>query len=282
MKRYPEGARGTTISQFKDLREPVGEPQLHARVQRHTVEQRIEHTHYVQILDAPVPQKVEQLVDFFKDLDSHVPVQVIEVPKILPEDVPMRAVLRATQLAEQLVEVPTIISYASLSLSQALLEYRQRTVEQDVDIPAVGGSGTGEGLLGLLPGQSSTAFGGARIPAATAEQIVDTPVPHGRRDLPSAASSSGLPGTANQGVFRTSPQRKKSATRPPHLRSELPPHSSPSTPAAQLESQEEAEAESPEDVLWASTLEERFPDVWAPYSAPDGRTHFRHRSGRWW
>ena len=60
-------------------------------------------------------------------------------------------------------------------------------------------------------------------------------------------------------------------------------HSSPSTPAAQLESQDEAEAEaeSPEDVLWASLLEERYPEVWAPYSAPDGRTHFRHRfSGR--
>ena len=59
-----------------------GRPQV--RIQRHTVEQRIEHTPYVQILDAPVPQKVEQLVDFFKDLDSHVPVQVIEVPKIFP------------------------------------------------------------------------------------------------------------------------------------------------------------------------------------------------------
>ena len=39
------------------------------------------------------------------------------------------------------------------------------------------------------------------FPAATAEQIVDTPVPRGGRqdpDLPSAASSSGLPGMANQ------------------------------------------------------------------------------------
>ena len=36
--------------------EPVEEPQLLALVQRHTVEQRIEHTPYVQILDAPVPQ----------------------------------------------------------------------------------------------------------------------------------------------------------------------------------------------------------------------------------
>ena len=36
---------------------------------------------------------------------SSVPEPVIEVPKIYTEDVPMGAVLRATQLAEQLVEV---------------------------------------------------------------------------------------------------------------------------------------------------------------------------------
>ena len=54
-------------------------------------------------------------------------------------------------------------------------------------------------------------------------------------------------------------------------------HSSPSTPAAQLESQDEAEAESPEEVLWPSLLEERYPEVFAPNSSPDGRTHFRHR-----
>ena len=80
----------------------------------------------------------------------------------------MRAVLRAAQLAEQLVEVPTIVSYASLLLWQALHEYRQRTVEQNVDIPAVGGSGTGGGLFGFLPGQNYS---------MTAEQIVDNPVP---------------------------------------------------------------------------------------------------------
>ena len=54
----------------------------------------------------------------------------------------MRAVLRAAQLAEQLVEVPTIISFPSL----------QRTVEQNVDIPAGVGSGTGGGLSSFLPG----------------------------------------------------------------------------------------------------------------------------------
>ena len=53
-----------------------------------------------------------------------------------------------------------------------------------------------------------------RFPAATAAQIVDIPVPRGGRqdpDLPSAASSSGLPGMANQGVFRAFHIGKKCA-----------------------------------------------------------------------
>ena len=47
------------------------------------------------------------------------------------------------------------------------------------------------------------------------------------------------------------------------------------------QSQEEAEAERLEDELLAYQLEQRYLEDWAPYSAPDGRTHFRHRlSGR--
>ena len=89
-------------------------------------------------LDVPVPQLVDQLPDivqFFRAL-SRDPVQVIEVPKILPFDVPLRAALRVTQLVEQLVEVPTIFSYSSL----------QWTVEQHVDIPVPGGGGSSSGL----------------------------------------------------------------------------------------------------------------------------------------
>ena len=70
----------------------------------------------VQILDAPVPQLVEQLPDIlhFFDTLTPVPEQVIEVPKIVLDDVPVRTSVRDTQLVEQLVEVPTIISYSSL------------------------------------------------------------------------------------------------------------------------------------------------------------------------
>ena len=66
----------------------------------------------VPLLDDPVPKTVEQLPDVLRFFDrfATVPEQVIEVPKILPEDVPMRISLRDTQLAEQLVEVPTIVS----------------------------------------------------------------------------------------------------------------------------------------------------------------------------
>ena len=189
-----------------------------------------------------------------------VPEQVIKVPKILLDDVPVRAVLRDPQLVEQLVEVPTTVSYAALLLWQALHGSRQRTVEQNVDIPAVGGIGTGGGLSCFLPGQNYF---------VTAEQIVDNPVQLHRSRSPnfpdpvggqqdfqpvqgSAASSSDLPGQAGQGVFRTFPQNKKSAKIPRTQGSELLPHSSPWTPAPYeasmvLEEEEEEEEECEED-----------------------------------
>ena len=143
----------------------LAEPRPQERVQRHTMEHIVDYVCFapmVQILDAPVPQTVGQLQDVLQFFDrlSTVPEPVIEVPKISTEDVPMRAVLRDPQLAEQLVEVPTIISFPMIALLHALLE--QRTVEQNVDIPAVGGSG---GLSGFLPGQNYS---------MTAEQIRST------------------------------------------------------------------------------------------------------------
>ena len=114
------------------------------RIQRRTVQQIVDYLP-LPILDDPAPQMVGQ---------------VIEVPKIPRIWTMRRSVdfLRQPQTAEQLVEVPTIISFSSL----------QRTVEQNDGIPVVGGSGTGGGLSGFLPGQSYS---------MTAEQIVDNPVP---------------------------------------------------------------------------------------------------------
>ena len=98
--------------------------------QRRTVEQIVDAVHLVPILDDPVPQMVEQLPDVIRLFDFLLPVpeQVIEVPKILLDDVPVRAVVRDPQLAEQLVEVPTIVSYSWLQLR----------MEQNVDIPVAG------------------------------------------------------------------------------------------------------------------------------------------------
>ena len=121
----------------------------------------------VLVLDVPVPQMVDQLPDieqFFRALSPD-PEQVIEVPKILPFDVPMRTAVRVPQLAEQPVEVPTIISYSSL----------QRTVEHHVDNPVPGGGGSISGLQGFSSKQSSTAlrFSKKRISERIVEQIVD-------------------------------------------------------------------------------------------------------------
>ena len=84
---------------------PVSGPQ--ERVQRYFVEQLVEPVRGVPVLDAPVPQMVDQLVDVLKIFDRGLTEQVIEVPKVTLQDVvPQHAVLRVPQLAEQLVDVP--------------------------------------------------------------------------------------------------------------------------------------------------------------------------------
>ena len=139
-----------------------------ARVQRRTVQQIVDFAP-LPTLDDPAPQMVVQLPDvllrFFRALSPD-PEQVIEVPMVLPEDVSLRTAVREPQLVEQLVEVPTVVSWFML----------QQIMEQNVDIPVVDrSSGAGGGLSGFLPGQYSL----------TAEQIVDNPVPcrRSREDL---------------------------------------------------------------------------------------------------
>ena len=79
------------------------------RVQRHTVDQIVDVVPGLPTLDTPVPLMVEQLVDVLWFVDALVPVseQVIEVPKIILENIPPRRLVRDPQLAEQLVAVPT-------------------------------------------------------------------------------------------------------------------------------------------------------------------------------
>ena len=110
-----------------------------------------------QILDVPVLHVVEQPEDvhsFFRNSLPAVAEQVIEVPKISCPSHAGRAALREPQLVEQLVEVPTELTYSLL---------KQRTAEQVVDTPVSPGRGRGArgGLHGSSHGQGSTAFCGS-------------------------------------------------------------------------------------------------------------------------
>ena len=174
-------------------------------------------------LGVPVPQMVDQLPDVVQFLAAQllvVPEPVIEVPKILPHDIPPRRWCRDTQLVEQLVEVPTIRSFSSLF---------QRTVEQHVDIPVPGdGGGSSSGLQGFSSGQRSTASPSRkRISERIVEQIVDPVSRGGLQGSSSSHSSAGDEERADEpgkGFFRTFPQIKKRAKVAPHSGSELPPH----------------------------------------------------------
>ena len=83
------------------------------RIQQHTAEQMIESFVPVPVLDldAPVLHMVDQLVDVLKLLDTAIPEQVIAVPKISQDAIPQRTVLFEPQLPEQLVEVPTAVTF---------------------------------------------------------------------------------------------------------------------------------------------------------------------------
>ena len=95
------------------------------RVLRHIVEQIVDFAPVVQIVGAPMPQTGDQLVDAFKHIDISVLEQVIEVPKI-PR--PLRAALAATQMAEQLVEVPVLEYVKPSSLEHSVSIHRVRCV----------------------------------------------------------------------------------------------------------------------------------------------------------
>ena len=121
----------------------VTDPAPQERVARHTVEHRIDACPFVQILDAPVPQEGDQLVEACRHIDLPIPEQVIEVPKISSPTrrSRRRTVFLSTQTAEQLVEVPEFVQFAFL-LQQWI-----------VDAPILqAGRGFSESFQGSLPG----------------------------------------------------------------------------------------------------------------------------------
>ena len=184
------------------------EPRPQGKMERHTGV-GYELVHRLEVL---VPQMGEQMPDvlqFFASFLPGVAEQVIEVPKIFLDKTPQRLgdVLRQPQMVEQLVDVPTVVSYSSL---------QQLAAEQIVDIQVPGGDGGGGcgGLQGSLPRQNSAAL--------HVEQTVDIPVRGraGRRrgglqgfaGQSSTASSShvGAADGAGEGVFsHFSPDEKK-------------------------------------------------------------------------
>ena len=166
------------------------------------------------------------LGEFLQGFDSHVPVQVIEVPKISQDIIPQRSVDLVPQMAEQLVEVPTVLTPTRTAVQIA---------EQIVGIPVpLGRHGR---LPGSLPGQGSTAsvaeqtadipsssgdlqgFRPRQSSTAVLEQNVSTPAPcrgglrgvlHGFPPVQGCAVDFPVPlGDADEGVFRTFLRPKK-------------------------------------------------------------------------
>ena len=186
-------------------------------------------------------------IETFPVIDILIPEQAIQVPKISSSSRRCRPRVPMVQLmAEQLVEVPTIVSFSSLhglveqnvdipvSLGrggrvgvkgpQGFSQGQDSTAfvgADRVDIPVPLGREGGGSLQGSRPGQSSTAFDGA--------DHVEIPVPQGRGGvggpLPSFSGASALPsfssGELNQGVFSHFSQKKKSAKSGRQVGSEL-------------------------------------------------------------
>ena len=181
LEEEPGGCRPAPLSEVAGWQE---------KVERHFVEHLAEFAPMVQILDALVPQMVDQdnVTDALRRKDLSIAEQVIEVPKFIIDVIPSRSSVPEPQIVEQLMEVPTVLSPL-------------RIAEQIVGIPVSQGGGV-QRLQSLRPGQSST---------AVAEQIV-SPAPyrgglrgglHGFPPVQGSAVDFPVPlGDADEGVFR--------------------------------------------------------------------------------
>ena len=144
----PRGQKNTRAGGRRPgvLEEPEP-PNVVDRVLRRTVDQLADAAPMVQVLDTPVPQMVEQLLEVVRRLDIEVPTQVIEVPKISQDFIQERLVdcdLRHPQKAEQLLEVPTVLSLALLQQ-----QYAEQTLTIQLLVVA--------GVVEVLPGEGSSA-----------------------------------------------------------------------------------------------------------------------------
>ena len=133
------GRRGT--KRAKATKAPPPQTFFQERAQLRTVEHIADVVPMVQILDFPVMQMENQLVEMCPQFDILISEQAVEVPKISSSSrlSCRRRVLRLPQTAEQLVEVSTIVSVSSL----------RALVEQNEDIPVPRGRGGLVGRRGL-------------------------------------------------------------------------------------------------------------------------------------
>ena len=114
---------------------------LLSRAQRHIVEDLGELAPLVQILDLPVPQMVASVTDILRLLDRPIAEQAIAVPTVSCSSRPLRSRDPEPQSADQLVEVPTVLTPTRIALQIA---------ERIADTPVPRGR-----VHGSLPGQSS-------------------------------------------------------------------------------------------------------------------------------
>ena len=99
---------------------PLVDVRPSSRAQRHFMEDLGELAPSVQLLDLPVPQMVENVTDtLLRILDFPIAEQVIDVPKIFCSPCPLRSRVPEPQLADQLVEVPTVLTPTRIALQIA-------------------------------------------------------------------------------------------------------------------------------------------------------------------
>ena len=89
---------------------PLVEVRPQGRVQRHFLEHMADICPYVQILDAPVPPMVENVTVTLRIMNFPIAEQDIDVPKISCSPCPSRSRVPEPQSADQLMEVPTVLS----------------------------------------------------------------------------------------------------------------------------------------------------------------------------
>ena len=149
-----------------------------------------------------VPQMVDNVLDALRLLDLPIAEQVIDVPKFFCSACPSRCPIPEPQTADQLVEVPTVLTPTRIAL---------RIAEQIVSTPVPRSRGQG-----FHPEQSSTASSSylERISERTVEQIVDISPSGVGLGQGTSSSSSARPAEEDFiGSFRTFPMEKSAECR---------------------------------------------------------------------